>query len=271
VAVGPAELEALRPRVGAAPEVRLADTNDWYPHPASRLRAFHDLVTGELRAGVEAVRLVGEPVWPSGPPAFVREWARYESVLNEALEPFPVSLVCTYDASRLDPEIVTDARRTHPVLRGGTHARPSDDYVEPAALLSRWNPPLVAPPPDAPQLPRAADLRTARRVVRDRASAAGVPPTLIEDLVVATTEVITNALVHGTGDVVLRAWPEPGSFVCQVEDEGPGVADALAGYHPPGSAVEDGRGLWLARQLVDLLQIVTGPDGTTVRLHLLER
>ena len=98
-----------------------------------------------------------------------------------------------------------------------------------------------------------------------------MPPTRVDDLVMATTEVLANAIVHGGGDIVIRVWQETGSFVCQVEDEGPGVADAFAGYHPPGEAAEEGRGLWLARQLVDLLQIVPGPDGTTVRLHLLER
>lgn len=269
-AVGPAGLEALRARVGGAPEVRLADTNDWHPDPASRLRAFHELVTGELRAGVEAVRLVGEPVWPAGPPEFVREWARYESVLNAALAPFPVSLVCTYDASRLDPAIVADAGRTHPTLLAGTAERPSDDFLDPSALLPLWNPPLVAPPPDAARVTHGTDLRTVRRFVRERATATGVPPTRVDDLVVATTEVLANAIVHGGGDIVIRVWEETGSFICQVEDEGPGVTDALAGYHPPGEAAEDGRGLWLARQLVDLLQIVPGPDGTTVRLHLLE-
>jgi hypothetical protein len=46
------------------------------------------------------LRLVGEPVWPNGPPEHVLEWERYESVLNEVLAPFPVTLVCTYDTSR---------------------------------------------------------------------------------------------------------------------------------------------------------------------------
>jgi hypothetical protein len=32
--------------------------------------------------------------------------------------------------------------------------------------------------------------------------------------------------------------------------------------------MEAGRGLWLARQLVDLLQIVPNSTGTTVRLYV---
>ena len=52
------------------------------------------------------------------------------------------------------------------------------------------------------------------------------------------------------------------------QDDGPGIADPLAGYLPPADAMEAGRGLWLARQLVDLLQIVPNSTETTVRLHV---
>ena len=57
-------------------------------------------------------------MWHEGRPELILEWTRYESVLNTVLAPFPVSLVCTYDTSRLDPVIVANARRTHPVVAG---------------------------------------------------------------------------------------------------------------------------------------------------------
>jgi len=59
-----------------------------------------------------------------------------------------------------------------------------------------------------------------------------------------------------------------GRFLCQIQDDGPGVADPLAGYVPAAEAMDAGRGLWLARQLVDLIQIVPKSTGTTVRLHV---
>ena len=87
------------------------------------------------------------------------------------------------------------------------------------------------------------------------------------DLSVALTEVLTNALRHGGGDVRLWAWADSESLICQVEDRGGGIVDPLAGYRPP-RAQANGRGLWLARQLVDLLQIVPGLQGTIVRLRV---
>ena len=88
------------------------------------------------------------------------------------------------------------------------------------------------------------------------------------DMAMAANEVLTNALRYGRGAVALWGWPHDGRFLCQIQDDGPGIADPLAGYLPPADAMEAGRGLWLARQLVDLLQIVPNSTETTVRLHV---
>ncbi len=39
-------------------------------------------------------------------------------------------------------------------------------------------------------------------------------------------------------------------------------------YLPPTDELESGRGLLVARQLVDMLQIESGPGRTAVRLHV---
>ena len=41
----------------------------------------------------------------------------------------------------------------------------------------------------------------------------------------------------------------------------------MAGYQPPPSDQQGGRGLWLARQLADTLTTYTTSTSTTVRLH----
>ncbi|MGH2683117.1 MAG: anti-sigma factor RsbA family regulatory protein [Actinomycetota bacterium] len=260
---------ALRDELGTrAAGARLEDTDEWYPHPATRLRAFNELITGELGAGAKRFRLAGEPVWPAGPPELVREWQRYESVLNAVLAPFPATLVCLYDASRLDGSILDGARRTHPVVFGAGGEQPSGEFVAPEEFLPGWNPSLDPPPSSAVRMPEVADLSFARWFLQEEALRAGIEPKRAADLVLAANEVLTNAVQYANGLTALWAWVDDGEFICQIEDRGQGLADSLAGYRPPGDDIAAGRGLWLARQLVDLLQIVPGPSGTAVRLHI---
>ncbi len=267
-AVGSEELAALRSAFGPnRPGLTLADTWEWHPSTASRLRAFYELAERDLADGARTVRLVGEPAWPAGPPEMVVEWQRYESVLNEVLGPFPVTLVCTYPAARLDPAVAASARRTHPVVAGGD-GRPSSDFLDPAEFLEQVNPDLTPPPPWATQVEIPAELRATRHFLEAQALEAGLGPERATDLCIAANEVLTNTFVHADGPVAVSTWTEEGRFLCQIEDVGEGVGDPLAGYRPPSGLFEAGRGLWIARQLVDLLQIVPGPTGTKFRLHV---
>jgi anti-sigma regulatory factor (Ser/Thr protein kinase) len=268
VAVAAERLEPLRAEIGDRPAgVRWFDTRAWHPEPAPRLRAFHELVTDELGRGATRLRLVGEPVWPVGPPEFIVEWERYESALNEILGPFPVTLVCTYDTSRLDPSIAASAWSTHPTVREPTSAGVNDRFVDPAEFL-RSRDALVPAPAHAAWIPGPVELATARGFLAGEASAAGLSPERVSDLSTAANEALANAALYGGGVSAIRVWNDGGRFLCQIEDAGPGIADPFAGYRPPPRAATGGRGLWLARQLVDLLQIAPGLPGTTVRLHM---
>jgi hypothetical protein len=55
--------------------------------------------------------------------------------------------------------------------------------------------------------------------------------------------------------------------VCEIEDTG-NLDDPLADRRRPGAEATSPRGLWLANQLCDLVQIRSGPAGTAVRLHV---
>ncbi len=46
------------------------------------------------------------------------------------------------------------------------------------------------------------------------------------------------------------------------------ISEPLVGRRPPALERQSGRGLWLANQLCDLVQLRSTPDGTTVRLHV---
>lgn len=112
------------------------------------------------------------------------------------------------------------------------------------------------------------DLRELRAAVAQRAAAAGLPAKRADDLVLAAHEVAANAHLHGGGSAELRTWTDAGEFLCEVADRGCGMSDPQAGTTPPAPTQIGGRGLWLARQLCDRVQIRTGADGTVVLLRL---
>jgi hypothetical protein len=51
-----------------------------------------------------------------------------------------------------------------------------------------------------------------------------------------------------------------------VRDAGP-LSDPLVGREQPRPDASRGRGIWMANQLCDLVQIRTHADGAVVRLH----
>jgi hypothetical protein len=44
--------------------------------------------------------------------------------------------------------------------------------------------------------------------------------------------------------------------------------DPLAGRRRPDADAVDGRGLWLINQVCDLVELRSGPSGTTLRMHV---
>jgi anti-sigma regulatory factor (Ser/Thr protein kinase) len=90
----------------------------------------------------------------------------------------------------------------------------------------------------------------------------------VGDLALALAEIVANAREHGRPPVVVRAWLE-GRLVVEVSDTGTGFDhEALMPDSPPSHGGHRGRGLWIARQLVDVFRVRTGPTGTTVRMEL---
>lgn len=108
-----------------------------------------------------------------------------------------------------------------------------------------------------------------RSAVAAHASDIGLAEHVTSDLVLVAHELASNAVRHGGATPStpgrLRLWAADGVVVCQVHDPGPGPEDlATQGLSPVDPAARSGRGLWIVRRLVSRLDIVTGPDGTTV-------
>jgi anti-sigma regulatory factor (Ser/Thr protein kinase) len=80
-------------------------------------------------------------------------------------------------------------------------------------------------------------------------------------------EIATNSIRHGGGFGIIRTWDDGGFLLFQVEDAGRFDAP-LAGRRQPVLEEPGGRGLWLANQLCDLVQVRTFEDGNVVRIHM---
>lgn len=108
----------------------------------------------------------------------------------------------------------------------------------------------------------------ALRVVICAMAARGGFEDRVGDLALALAEVVANAREHGHPPVVVTARLE-GRLVVEVQDAGTGFdQDALMPDSPPSHGGHRGRGLWIARQLVDVFHVQSGSRGTVVRLEL---
>jgi anti-sigma regulatory factor (Ser/Thr protein kinase) len=77
----------------------------------------------------------------------------------------------------------------------------------------------------------------------------------------------TAATPATRGNGLLRIWQERGALVCEAQDRG-WIEQPLVGRIVPEHGQLGGRGLWLANQLCDLVQIRCSAPGTVVRMRL---
>jgi anti-sigma regulatory factor (Ser/Thr protein kinase) len=212
-------------------------------------------------------RLVGEPIWPGRSADEIAEATRHEALINVALADFPVTVLCPYDQDQLPAKVIEDSWRTHPMVVKDGQARASDDYCDPADVFADEAWPLPPSPAGAEvrEFRSDSDLSLIRSWVQHFAWASGMTMGRVDDLCLAVSEIVGNALQHGGAGGALRVWRDDGGAVmCEVRDVGR-IADPLVGRYPPGPDLE-ATGLWLVNQLCDLVAIRSGVDGTQVRL-----
>jgi anti-sigma regulatory factor (Ser/Thr protein kinase) len=159
--------------------------------------------------------------------------------------------------------------RTHPHVAGGHGAGvPSPRWEDGAA----WPDPLAGElrtrPADVSEFRFEIDaLHELRGFVARAAAGAGLSDERAEDLILAASEVAANSIVHGGGSGRAHAWSERGALHFESRDGGR-IADPLVGRTRPTPTQSKGRGLWMANQLCDLVQIRSSEDGTVVRLRV---
>ena len=267
-ALAPERCEQLRGALGEqAATVEFLDMHELGRNPARIIPAWQNFLD-EHPVG-SPVRGIGEPVWPGRSPEELDECDRHEHLLNVAFaEGRPWRLLCPYDAAALEADTLHDALTSHPLLTAQDAGTPNAGYELCADFFAR--PALRAAPAGARALRfECAQLGTVRDAVYEHARAGGLLQERREDLVLAVNELAVNSVLHGGGSGTLSLWSdEQQDVVCEVSDAGL-MTQPLAGHLLPEPERLGGRGLWLANQVCDLVQIRSSAEaGTTVRVRM---
>jgi anti-sigma regulatory factor (Ser/Thr protein kinase) len=272
VVVDGGKLTRLRDALGAdAGEVGFADMAQVGTNPARIIPAWRQFVDERAAPG-RGVRGIGEPIWPERTAAELAECHRHESLLNLAFAEDPgFHLLCPYDTSALEPEVVEAAAGTHPLIREEGEGRLSRSWSGLNPIAAPFGEPLPEPPVPPRELAFGpGSLHGVREFVTACASGAGLGTATLGDLLLAATEIASNSVRHAGGKGVMRVWRQDDGVICEVRDEGQ-IAQPLAGRVRPYDGQIGGYGLWLANQLCDLVQVRAFPTGGVVRLHMRPR
>ncbi|MGZ4596575.1 MAG: anti-sigma factor RsbA family regulatory protein [Actinomycetes bacterium] len=268
VVVGAVKIDVLRDELrGESDGVMFADMNEVGRNPARIIPAWRDFLDRNAVDG-RGVRGVGEPVWAARTPAELVECQRHEALLNIAFAGSGNwSLLCPYDTTSLSRGVLDEAARSHPFVADDAGERRSPDYRAEHMPTRHLAAELPAPARYLEELVVAPDaLGRLRAVVAARGKQFGLDQSRVDDLILAVHEIAANSVFHGGGAGIFRLWRDGKSLVCEIRDSGR-LNDPLVGREHPELDGDGGRGLWLANQLCDLVQMRSYPSGTVVRLH----
>ena len=267
VSLGESHAELVRRAIPDLSGVTFLSGGSVYARPAGAIRSYREMLDGYVAAGAHQIRIIGE-LDPTTFGATWDSWARYESAINHAFDEFPLWSLCAYDTRTTPEHVLADVARTHPrSAHPDDRHRPSEHYVEPTLFLRdrripapdpvQLDPPLVDLPEPTPMAARLA-MRDADLGVLSAAER--------QDLILAVSEIVTNAMRYGLPPVRLRAWAGADRVVVEVTDGGTGPTDPYAGLLPAGDGVSGGLGLWLTHQLCDHVTLSRHDNGFAVRL-----
>jgi anti-sigma regulatory factor (Ser/Thr protein kinase) len=257
-------LAAMREALGPdAARVTFVDVGAAYTRPARTFAAYHKVYAEELRKAA-SVRVISDVQF--GPePAEWELWIGYEALMNQAFAHLPTWAMCTYNANGLPDRLLEAVWRTHPEVVADNTWRKSDHFEDPTDLLRRIAP-VPEPLPELRSISFGRDAETLRVALARELAAEKVTDAKTLDMLLAATEVATNAAYHGGGVKDVRVGRANGRFVCEIVDRGGGFDDPTAGYVPPRKGI--GSGLWVARQLTWRIEFFRSPQGFTARMWL---
>jgi anti-sigma regulatory factor (Ser/Thr protein kinase) len=265
VITGAAKLARLTEALGDdAGRIDSRVSTAWYGHPYRTLAACHEYTRGRRTL------VIGEPSWEGRSEREIRELIRAESVVNAALSPASAVMLCMYDLRTVPPAVLAYNEVNHPLVLGADGEATSTRFVPPHKLtLNDDHAPLPEPGPGAVTIRfTGRELRRLRQSVGEYARAAGMDRNQVTSLVISVSEIAANSIEHGAGYGTITTWAGDGELICEIADPGGALDDPLPGYIPPEPESPRGYGLWISRQLCDLVELRTEGGVLRVRLHL---
>ncbi|MEU1191387.1 sensor histidine kinase [Streptomyces sp. NPDC005859] len=267
VAIPSDRTSLLRGELADESAVTFVDTTTLGPNPGRLVGAWVAWMR-ERGEGDRPVRGIGETAWREArSAAHLSELRYHEWLLNRAFARSSAwSMLCPYDDSDEDQGALQSLSRCHPLIRQDGHYMRNEGYLTAEEYPFEA---MNAPCDPYQELSYThGDLAAIRSKVTQCATDAGVSEDQLRKLAVAVTEIATNSIRHGGGRGTLRTWSRDSTFLCEFRDAGY-IPDVMAGRTRPTVDQIGGRGLWLAHQLCDLVEIRSTRDqGTTIRLHV---
>lgn len=267
-AYDPYKMALLRDWLPDSPTITYLTDTGPYATPARALIGWRKVVEAHLAAGAPRVRIAGNVPHPGyGQP--YSGWDRYEAAIDDAIGDLPVWAPCLYDTRIAPSDVIEAARQLHHDVLGsdGTHDF-NHSFEAVGSLSDFFSPPLDSLEQATPAVELVDPTPAGARAAVRQLSAGLLELGQGQDLVTATSEAVTNALIHGVAPVTFRIWIGEDRVIVTIHDEGTGPADPLVGLlQRTDKGAASGRGLWIAHQMDIDVALFPGGAGFTVRLR----
>ncbi len=235
--------------------------DDRYATPGMAMAALNNFVDTAQHSGVAGAWSIGAiPLRADGRDD---RWLQYEEAVDEIFLNRPLRAVCLYDAETTPIHLRHDVRRTHQSLDGDWTDYAHDDRRDVNFIKS-------IPMRRSDLLIRNATPAAARAAVKARFGAR-VSKAVMSDMQLVTSELVTNAVIHGAAPTWFEMWQEVDGYSLRVTDSGPGGVGQHAHLCQVRGGVDGGFGLSTVGRLADSVEISRHYDITVVSVYMASR
>lgn len=260
--------EHVSTRLGpAASSVTFTPASARYSRPSTAMAVIHRFVQDALETGANAVWSLGAISFDGS--AADAEWHRYEAAVNDVFRGVPVKGICSYDTANVPGAVIDVALRTHAFVDEGAGRRTSPAYTpEPFVGAGRATGDSLLEGLGTPDQSLVIDQAAVARRALAAVYRSALPVSVLDDLLLSATELVTNGLRHGKPPVTLESWrTSSGDIVVRVCDSGAGIPDPYPELRPPAVGL-GGYGLWVVGQVCDEVFVDRIDDRTVITARL---